>query len=151
PVRSAALMRGGSVNLAALVDLPRLPTAGEELRTMLATFGGQGRLWTGAQATERALKTADLRPFRVLAFATHGLVEGDVAGLAEPALGRTPPGTASAEDDGLLTASEIARLRLDADWVILSACNTAAPSGVAQTTFSGLARAFVQAGARSLL
>ncbi len=55
------------------------------------------------------------------------------AGLAEPALVLTPPAHASALDDGLLTASEIAALKLDADWVILSACNTAAGNGHGET------------------
>lgn len=150
-LRAAGLMRGGTVDVAAVRDLPRLPGAGEELRRMLASFGGHGALWTDANATESAIKSADLGQYRVLAFATHGLIGGDVQGLAEPALVLTPPATGTATDDGLLTASEIAQLRLDADWVILSACNTAAPSGATQSTYSGLARAFVQAGARSLL
>jgi CHAT domain-containing protein len=47
----------------------------------------------------------------------------------EPALLLTPPEHATEEDDGLLTASEVAQLRLDADWVLLSACNTAARVG----------------------
>ncbi|OQA30299.1 MAG: CHAT domain protein [Betaproteobacteria bacterium ADurb.Bin341] len=77
---------------------------------------------------------------------------GDFRGLAEPALVLTPPATASELDDGLLTAGEIADLRLNADWVILSACNTAAPDGTPGAEgLSGLARAFFYAGARSLL
>jgi CHAT domain-containing protein len=72
---------------------------------------------------------------------------------AEPALILTPPQVATVEDDGLLTASEIAELKLDADWVVLSACNTAAgqsdkPNAEA---LSGLARAFFYAGARAVL
>ena len=63
----------------------------------------------------------------------------------------TPPREASTEDDGLLTASEIASLRLDADWVILSACNTAAGETTNADAFSGIARAFFYAGARSVL
>src|SRR5262249_61819135 len=70
-----------------------------------------------------------------------------------PALLLTPPDQASEEDDGLLTASEAALLKLDADWVVLSACNTAA--GDSKTNgaeaLSGLARAFFYAGARALL
>ena len=54
-------------------------------------------------------------------------------------------------DDGLLTASEVAALRLDADWVILSACNTAAAAETDGQALSGLARAFFYAGARALL
>jgi CHAT domain-containing protein len=72
---------------------------------------------------------------------------------AEPALLLTPPKTASEADDGLLTASEIAQLKLDADWVILSACNTAAGDSdkPGAEALSGLARAFFYAGARTLL
>jgi CHAT domain-containing protein len=64
----------------------------------------------------------------------------------------TPPEQASAEDDGLLTASEVAELKLDADWVILSACNTAAADGTPGADgLSGLAKAFIYAGGRALL
>jgi CHAT domain-containing protein len=55
------------------------------------------------------------------------------------------------QDDGLLQASEISELKLNADWVVLSACNTAASDGVAAEALSGLARAFLYAGARSLV
>ena len=61
-----------------------------------------------------------------LLFPPHGLIAGELIGLAEPALVLTPPIEASELDDGLLTASEVAQLKLNADWVILSACNTAA-------------------------
>jgi len=91
----------------------------------------------------------------VVHFATHGLVAGETAmfaeNRAEPALLLTPPDTASEEDDGLLTASEVTALKLDADWVILSACNTAAGDSVGGDALSGLARAFFHAGARALL
>ena len=78
-------------------------------------------------------------------------------GCAEPGLILTPPakGTSDAKalerDDGFLTASEIATLKLDADWVILSACNTAGASGETAEALSGMARAFFYAGARALL
>jgi CHAT domain-containing protein len=72
--------------------------------------------------------------------------------LAEPALLLTPPDVATEEDDGLLTTSEVTRLKLDADWVALSACNTAGGSEKGDTrALSGLARAFLYAGARALL
>ena len=71
---------------------------------------------------------------------------------SEPALALTPPATPTADEDGLLDAAEIAQLKLDADWVVLSACNTAAPDGkLGGQSFSGLARAFFYAGARALL
>ncbi len=92
---------------------------------------------------------------RVVHFATHGLLAGQTAlfakNKAEPALLLTPPATASEEDSGLLTASEVAQLNLNADWVVMSACNTAAGSNEGAEALSGLARAFFYAGARSLL
>ena len=71
--------------------------------------------------------------------------------LAEPGLLLTPPEAPSEEDDGYLSASEIAGLKLDADWVILSACNTAAGGAQGAEALSGLARAFIYAQARALL
>jgi CHAT domain-containing protein len=56
-----------------------------------------------------------------------------------------------ARDDGYLSASEIATLKLNADWVVLSACNTAGGTGESAEALSGLARAFFYAGARALL
>ena len=93
---------------------------------------------------------------RSIHFATHGLLASEsesVGGAAEPALLLTPPVTASEADDGLLTASEVARLKLDADWVVLSACNTAAGGGGDERLdmLSGLARSFFYAGARALM
>ena len=84
-------------------------------------------------------------------FATHGLFAGEVKGLDEPALVLTLPGVASELDDGLLTASEVAQLKLDAEWVVLSACNTIAGDKPGAEALSGLARAFFYAGARALL
>ena len=79
------------------------------------------------------------------------MIAGDLSGLAEPALVLTPPKTPTTANDGLLTASEIAALKLNADWVVLSACNTAAGAGQGAEALSGLARAFFYAGARALL
>jgi CHAT domain-containing protein len=80
------------------------------------------------------------------------LVAGSLTGYAEPALVLTPPNEPSDDDDGLLSASEVTMLRLNADWVILSACSTAAGDGTLNAEpLSGLAKAFFYAGARSLL
>jgi CHAT domain-containing protein len=76
---------------------------------------------------------------------------GELKGSAEPGLILTPPATATEEDDGYLSASEIAALKLDADWVILSACNTAAGNAPNAEALSGLARGFLYAQARALL
>ncbi len=109
----------------------------------------------GARATEREVKrlseAGQLAQYRVVHFATHGALAGEVKGSAEPGLLLTPPAVASEEDDGYLTASEIAGLKLDADWVILSACNTAAGGAQGAEALSGLARAFIYAQARALL
>ena len=104
------------------------------------------------EATEARVRATDLSDARVVAFATHGLVAGELDGLAEPALVLTPPAVATPEDDGLLTASEVARyLELNADWVVLSACNTAAGDRPGADGLSGLAKAFFYAGSRTLL
>ena len=137
-----------------LGDLERLPDTAQELRDVAASIGADpGRdVRLGRQATEGAVRGADLRNRRVVMFATHGLVPGDLEGLAQPALALTPPSVAgSGAGDGLLTADEILSLRLDADWVVLSACNTAAADADAAEAVSGLGRAFLYAGARSLL
>lgn len=138
----------------AVRGLSPLPETAGELRRLASALGAdpERAVTLDAAATEAAVKSADLSSARILAFATHGLVAGELKGLAEPALVFTPPATASAEDDGLLTASEAANLRLSADWVILSACNTAAGDGEPGADgLSGLARAFFYAGARALM
>jgi CHAT domain-containing protein len=71
--------------------------------------------------------------------------------MAEPSLALSIPSQPSAFDDGLLTASEVAQLKLDADWVVLSACNTVAGDRPGAEALSGLARAFFYAGGRALL
>jgi CHAT domain-containing protein len=150
----AALTRGGDglADPEAVRRLPRLPDTAEELVAVAAALGSApAAVHTGAAATERAVRRADLSDVRIISFATHGLVAGELSGLPEPALVLTPPERRSAEDDGLLMASEIARLKLNADWVVLSACNTAAGAGPDAEGLSGLANAFFYAGTRALL
>ena len=148
------VFRGGSVNVAELRDLPSLPETAGELAAEAKLFkAGDNSLLLREAATVTAVKKADLASRRVISFATHGLLAGDV-GIAEPGLVMTPPapGKVTAKDDGLLKASEIAQLKLNADLVILSACDTAASDGTPGAEgFSGLSKAFIYAGARSLL
>ena len=92
----------------------------------------------------------DLSHYRIVDFATHGLVPGDIDGLTQPALALTAPDIAGVKGDGLLTMSEILALKLDADWVVLSACNTAAGAGAGAEAASGLGSAFFYAGTRAL-
>ncbi|MEZ5710168.1 MAG: tetratricopeptide repeat protein [Blastomonas sp.] len=144
---------GGVVDISALKRMARLPGTARELEAMRSALGAPASsIHTGSEATEAAVRSADLSNTRILALATHGLMAGEVRGAAEPGLVFTPPETPGEADDGLLTASEVAALRLNADWVILSACNTAAGDGSQGAPgLSGLARAFFYAGARNLL
>src|SRR5262249_22080614 len=102
-------------------------------------------------ATVTAVKRAPLANYRIVYFATHGLVAGDIKGVAEPSLALSVPAKPTEDDDGLLKASEVAQLKLNADWVVLSACNTIAGEKPGAEALSGLARAFFYAGARALL
>ncbi len=109
----------------------------------------------GAQATEAAIKalsrSKELGRYKVIHLNTHGALAGELNGTAEPGLVLTPPTKETDEDEGYLSASEITELKLDADWVVLSACNTAAGDSKTAEALSGLARAFFYAGTRSLL
>jgi CHAT domain-containing protein len=145
--------RGAGVDRAQLSRaLPQLPDTADELEAIRKNLGAApADIHLGRSATETAVKRARLADYRIVYFATHGLVAGDVKGLAEPSLALTVPREPTALDDGLLTASEIAQLKLNADWVVLSACNTAAGDKPGAEALSGLARAFFYAGTRSLL
>jgi CHAT domain-containing protein/tetratricopeptide (TPR) repeat protein len=142
-----------TIDITSLNSLARLPGTAVELENIRAALGApSSSVHVQREATEGAVKSADLTDVRMLALATHGLMAGELRGVAEPGLVFTPPQKASEQDDGLLTASEIAALKLNADWVILSACNTAAGDGSKGAQgLSGLARAFFFAGARNLL
>jgi CHAT domain-containing protein len=145
--------RGASVDRARLAEaLTPLPDSADELKAVAAKLGASsGDIHLGRNATEANVRRLPLADYRVVYFATHGLVAGDVEGLGEPSLALTLPNEPSELDDGLLTASEVAQLKLNADWVVLSACNTAAGDKPGAEALSGLARAFFYAGARALL
>jgi CHAT domain-containing protein len=133
-----------------------LPETANEVCSVARDLGvGDDSIVLGAHATENEVKqlskSGELAKYRMLLFATHGALAGQVAGDSEPGLLLTPPNKATETDDGYLSASEIANLKLDADWVILSACNTAAGGSDGAEALSGLARAFFYAGARALL
>jgi CHAT domain-containing protein len=90
--------------------------------------------------------------YRILTFATHGILAGEFRGVSEPALVLAMPANPQADNDGLLTASEVSSLRLDAELVVLSACNTAGSDGrPGAEGLSGLANAFFYAGAQNLV
>jgi CHAT domain-containing protein/tetratricopeptide (TPR) repeat protein len=148
---------GGVADVADLRSWAPLPETADELCDVAHDLAvdPETHLYLGAMATEARIKhlseDGSLAHYQIVHFATHGAVAGQVSRASEPGLLLTPPDKASETDDGYLSASEIAGLKLDADWVILSACNTAAGGAQGAEALSGLARAFFYAGARSLL
>jgi len=153
---------GQVADLEELARLPRLEGTANEIKNLAKSFGAKrGSYLLQLRATELAVRHAErdgsLSKARVVAFATHGLLAGQLQdSITEPALALTPPSTLqqrhpSSLNDGLLTASEAARLHLTADWLILSACNTAAPDGESTESLTGLARSFLYSGSQSIL
>lgn len=132
--------------------LSQLPDTADELNAVAKDLGvAASDIHLGEDASETTVKRAPLADYGIVYFATHGLVAGDVKGVAEPSLVLSIPKAPSDFDDGLLTASEVAQLKLNADWVVLSACNTIAGDKPGAEALSGLARSFFYAGARALL
>ena len=133
--------------------LAPLPFAKRELTAARLLLGGApGDELEGTSFNAPRVIQQDLRSFRVLHFATHALLPSDLRCQTEPAIvTSSPPGAANA-DGALLTSSAIATMNLDADVVILSACNSGGPNGTTSgESLSGLARAFFYAGARALM
>jgi CHAT domain-containing protein len=153
PLRRRASPHTEDVDTAELAMLPRLPDTRLELTTIAKVLNVDPAkaLYLGKAANEQNVETMDLSRFRIVAFATHGLVPGDIDGLTQPALALTAPQVAGVKGNGLLTMEKILGLKLDADWVVLSACNTAAGAGQGAEAVSGLGRAFFYAGTRALL
>ncbi len=153
PFRRRSAPQTLGVDSAELAQLPRLPDTADELKSIaLALQADPSKVLNlGKRANEKTVKTAELSRYRIIAFATHGLVPGELNGLRQPALALTAPDVADVDGDGLLTMEEILGLKLDADWVILSACNTGTGAGAGAEAASGLGRAFFYAGTRSLL
>lgn len=156
-------MRSGRLSADILRRQPPLPETADELCAVGRALGLEGEsldkaIFLGARATVSQVKTfsksGELAKAKIIHFATHGLLASDTAlfeNKAEPALLMTPSLDPGGDDTGLLTASDVAQLSIDADWVVLSACNTAAGQSEDAEALSGLARAFFYAGARSLL
>lgn len=134
--------------------LPRLPGTARELESVRQSLNAPASsVRVAMQMTESSIKESNLKDVGILHLATHGLTAAQSGSLAEPGLVFTPPQMATPQDDGYLASSEVIALDLTmTDWVILSACNTAAASGKnGETGLSGLARSFFYAGASTLL
>jgi CHAT domain-containing protein len=153
PLKLRSSAQFEDVNSAELALLPRLPDTAEELKSIALALNADPSkvLNLGIKANEQTVKSTDLSKYKIIVFATHGLVPGDLDGLTQPALALSAPDVAGGGGDGLLTMEEILGLKLDADWVVLSACNTGAGAGAAAEAASGLGRAFFYAGTRAVL
>ena len=153
PIKLRSAPKTSGVDSAELALLPRLPDTSDELNEIARTLGADPLrdLLLHKDANEKNVTTMNLADRRIIHFATHGLVPGELNGLTQPALALTAPEVAGVDGDGLLTMDKILALKLNADWVVLSACNTASGDGAGSEAVSGLGRAFFYAGARALL
>ena len=136
-----------------LLRFPPLPITGIEVSEVAKTFPSNlADILVGAAFTDRAIKTLPLIDYKILHFATHGLLPTELECQPWPALVTSPPQHLEGNDDGLLDIEEILQFKLDADLVVLSACNTGGPGlATGGESLSGLARSFFFAGARSLI
>lgn len=143
-----------ALDFSLLAPLPDTSLEIQEIARALQSDPGASA-YLRQRATETNVRQQDLARYRIVMFATHGLVPGEMPGMYQPALALSNPQlTGEAADggvDGMLSMDEVLNLRLNADWVVLSACNTAAADGKGSEAVSGLGRAFFYAGARSLL
>ena len=163
-VRSSGTLRSADLTPRNILDpdtfltysrLPPLPETRDEVLELARILAANPKedVLLGAQATRQSVlnssRSGQLERKQVVVFATHGLLAGDLPNLNQPALAMA--GTANASESPLLTLEDVLGLKLNADWVVLSACNTAGADGRAEEALSGLARGFFYAGSRSLL
>ena len=151
---SVACRESGPAPAAMLMAMSALPETAQEIQRISTLMGSKSESFVRAQATEAQLNNLRLQDYRVLYFATHGLLPGELKCQSEPALVLTPPSSIAKtrSEDGLLESSEISALQLNADLVVLSACNTAGGGGkFGGEALSGLAESFFYAGARNMV
>jgi CHAT domain-containing protein len=134
-----------------LAELPKLTFARRELDVARNLFGARPQEeLLGTSYTAANIERSDLANYQILHFASHALLPSEIACEDQPAIVTSAPPGASDASGALLTASDIAALKLDADLVVLSACNSGGPAGgqagtTAGESLSGLARAFFYA------
>lgn len=130
-------------------NLPELPGTETEINTIAELFKTKNLSNTQlskSAATEKAFKSANLTQYRFLHLATHGVVDED-----NPELSRIFLHSESGTDDGSLYTGEIYNLKLDANLVTLSACETGLGKISKGEGVIGLSRALVYAGARNII
>lgn len=160
PIKLANLSRGLVANVDQLRQLPYLPDTKDELLTLaqLLKSNQDKNLYLNKRATETTIKQLStegkLADYRYIAFASHALLAKEAKTFNAPAeagIVMTPPKIGNTADDGYLSSSEILNLTLNADMVILSACNTANLTEANESGLSSLSKAFFLAGTRSIL
>ena len=141
-----------NVSSAELALLPRLPDTSLEVNEIAKVLNAKAEdIFLHEHANVKKVMETDFSKKSIIMFSTHGLVPGELMGLTQPALALSAPDVSGEkEGDGLLTMNKILELKLNADWVVLSACNTAS-GGASSESVSGLGRAFFYAGAKALL
>jgi len=145
---SPGSLRDGSL-ASALPGLGRLAQSRREVEGIAELYPpGEARLYLDREATEENVKDNDLlRNARRIHFATHGLLDEKQPELSGLVLTRTP----GSREDGLLQVYEIFNLQLDADLVVLSACDTGLGTMVGGEGLVGVTRALLYAGAHSVV
>jgi CHAT domain-containing protein len=136
-----------------LAGLPALPYTLKELDAARQIMGAStSDELLGPAFTADAVQRMPLKDYRTLQFSTHALLPAELRCQDQPAIITSAPTGAMDASGAMLTADRILGLNLDADLVILSACNSGGPGGsTAGESLSGLARAFFYSGARSML
>ncbi|GGD96634.1 CHAT domain-containing protein [Caballeronia grimmiae] len=145
PLRSDTTL--ASFDYRMVTPLPETLEEAQAIASVLAAPAAS--IVTGTYATRSEVLNRDLSDDRVVLFATHGVVAGEIPGLRKAGLALAYEGRGLA--DSVLTIDDIIPLRLNADWVVLSACNTGFVTGAAGDSIAALIRGFFAAGARSLL
>ena len=153
PLRLRNTPKTADVSSAEVSMLPRLPDTNEEILEISKVFNikPERDIFLQKRANLEEVLKVDMSNRKVVMFSTHGLVPGELDGLSQPALALTNPEVQNLKGDGLLKVDTILTMKLNADWVVLSACNTAAGEGEGAEALSGLGRAFFFAGARAIL
>lgn len=152
-VSEEGVLDNAALTSVGLEQLNRLPDTAAEISEIAVNLGADPArdIYLGVDASETTVRTRDLSRKKVVAFATHALRPGDLDGLSQPALAFSSPDVTGKDEDGLLTMGEVLSLKLDADLVVLSACDTGAADRQGSEAVSGLGRAFFYSGARALL
>jgi CHAT domain-containing protein len=141
-----------SEDLVALSELGDLPGTRSEVQSIGGLLGaGSDEIILAEGFTKKKLLALDLKRYRIVHLATHGFLPTELRCKASPSVLLSLAPEAEDATDAFLDDDEILKLQMDADLVVLSACNTAGPGGSAGESLSGLARAFFFAGTRGLL